>query len=354
ERAVAECVGRAHAVATVNGTAALHVTLVGLGVGPGDVVLVPALTFIAPINAVLYRGAEVRFLDCQADTLGLDPAAVSNYLSSRTSRGQDGFCRETGAGRRVACCLPVHVCGHPVDVDPILLACGEHGVPVVEDASEALGSQYKGRPAGGLGLAGTFSFNGNKIVTGGGGGAVVTDDEALARRLRHLTTQAKSDPLLSRHDEVGFNYRLPNLNAAVALAGIERLEELVRAKRAVGRWYREELAGVAGVDLFQETAWARSNQWLQVVFVAPDRRDRIINRLRGEGIQVRPLWFPCHRQTTMGLIDPPDLPVTEDLVSRGINLPSSPHLSRSDVARVAAGLRRALREVGGGGPGGTQ
>ena len=253
EAAVAEYLGVRHAVATCNGTAALHIALLAAGVQPGDLVLVPDLTFIAPVNAIRYCGAEPVFVDVDADRWQMDPAAVREFLTTRTVR-DDGICRERQSGRPIRAMLPVHLLGLPVPVDELRPLAGDFGLAVVQDAAQGLSGQYNGRKIGTLGGVTTFSFNGNKIVTCGAGGVVVTDDDEVARRAQYLTTQAKDDALYFRHDHVGFNYRLSSLNAALGLAQLERIDDFLAAKRAIYARYRSAFADRSDLRWVEEAA----------------------------------------------------------------------------------------------------
>lgn len=331
EAMLAAATGAAHAVATVNGTAALHLALHGVGVGRGDVVVCPALTFVATANAVAMCGATPAFVDSDPATLAIDPAGLERFLSQRRP-----------ADARVAAIVPVHIFGHPADMDAILDIAAQHGVPVIEDATEALGSRCRDRPCGALGAIGVLSFNGNKIVTSGGGGAVLCNDEALAAKLRHLATTARRDEAFQHvHDELGFNYRLPNLNAALGCAQLERLDEMVALKRQLAAGYAEAFSGVDDVSVFSEQPWARSNYWLNAVFLA-DRaaRDAFLSGTNARGIATRPCWrllcdLPMYREA------PRDeaLSGAREIESRLVNLPSSPQLVAASAAAVASGAR---------------
>ncbi len=338
ERMAAERAGTRHAVAVVNGTAALHLALQAAGVQRGDEVLVPSLTFIATANAAAYLGALPRFVDAEEPTFGMDPDRLAAWLKSDTELLAGGARRHKQSGRRVAACVPMHAFGHPVRIDALLEACA--GLPVVEDAAESLGSSYRGRPTGSFGLAGCFSFNGNKIVTTGGGGMVVTDDETVARRVRHLSTQAKKDSRAYLHDEVGYNYRLPNINAALGCAQLEQLDGFLESKRGIAGWYREELAGLAGLTLLWEPADARSNFWLNTVRAdSSDKAAALMARLNGAGVESRPIWTPGHRQPMFEALTAGGAEVTDRLWRTCFNVPSSANLTRDDVARVCRLLR---------------
>lgn len=325
EMMLAKATGAAHAIATVNGTAALHLALHVSGVGRGDTVICPALTFVATANAIAMCGATPIFVDSDPHTLGLDPAAVEHALE---------------AHRNVAAVLPVHIFGHPVDMDAICAIAAKRGIPVIEDATEALGSRHRDHPCGALGTIGVLSFNGNKIATTGGGGAVLCNNAALARRLRHLATTARCDEGFQHvHDEIGFNYRLPNLNAALGCAQIERLNELVELKRRLAAGYAEALSNLTGLSVFTEQPWARSNYWLNTVFLAERAaRDDFLSASNARGITTRPCWrllcdLPMYRDA------PRDgaLSGAREIEARLVNLPSSPQLMAAANAPIAAG-----------------
>lgn len=330
ERELSAYLGAAYAVATVNGTAALHLALHVAGVRPGEEVLVPTLTFVATANAVSACGATPHFVDVAERTLGMDPSALDVHLEAVAERRDDGA-YHAASGRRIAACVPMHTFGHPVEIEPLLAVCERWGIPVVEDAAESLGSTLHGRHMGTFGRLGIVSFNGNKILTTGGGGAVVTNDEALARRARHLSTTAKL-PHAYRfdHDEVAFNYRMPNLNAALGVAQLERLDAAVEEKRRLAERYRQAFADVDGVVVFVEPPGARSNYWLNaLVLQAPDEalRDAILERTNGAGIMTRPAWTPLHRLPMYAAAPRMAAPVAESLAARIVNVPSSPALA---------------------------
>lgn len=329
EEALAGFTGARHAVAVVNGTAGLHAALVISGVAPGDEVLIPALTFVATANAVAYCGAIPHFVDVEERSLGLDPAQLERHLAEIGDPRPDGYYnRQTG--RRLAALVPMHTFGHSADLAPLVELAAANGIPLVEDAAEALGSRYHDRHTGRFGGMGVLSFNGNKIITTGGGGAILTDNDALALQVRHLTTTAKqAHPWEYVHDRIGYNYRMPNLNAALGCAQMEQLPRLLQAKRDLAGDYRAAFAGMDGMRMFEEPAWARSNYWLNALVLDPTHRqlrDPILKALADVQIQARPAWKPMHQLPMYGQCPRSDLLVTEDLASRIINLPSSAHL----------------------------
>jgi perosamine synthetase len=326
EARLAKLCGAKAAVAVVNGTAALHVALRLVGVGPGDEVIVPALTFVATANAVTYCGAVPHFADADERNLGLDPQKLKLHLE-RIAVSRNGACINSQTGRAIRAVVPVHVFGHPVDMDALKAVCGAFGLPIVEDATESLGSTYRGRPCGGLGLVGVLSFNGNKIVTTGGGGAVITNDGELARRAKHLTTTAKVPHQWAFvHDEIGWNYRLPNLNAALGLAQLEQLDGFVAAKRQLARRYAEVFAAVRGVKFVAEPEGTASNYWLNSILLDDDSglaRDAVLKACHAAGLLARPAWTPMHQLAMFRDCPRDDLTVVESIARRLVNLPSS-------------------------------
>ncbi|MEW6719246.1 MAG: LegC family aminotransferase [Thermodesulfobacteriota bacterium] len=341
ERMAAAAVGTAHAVATVNGTAALHVALLLAGVGAGDEVAVSDLTFIAPANAVRYVGAWPVFVDAEPAHWQMDPQKLRDFLR-RECVFAGGALKNRHTGRRVAAVLPVHILGHPCDMSPILEEAGAFGLPVIEDATESLGVLYDGRPAGSFGRTAVLSFNGNKILTTGGGGMLVTNDEGLARRARHLTTQAKDDPVEYVHGEVGYNYRLPNVLAAVGTAQMERLELHVASKRATAKAYTEALSGMPGIRCPSEPRGAFSTFWLYTILVeeaeaGADSR-ALLRRLAGKKIESRPLWQPMHLSPAHRGSWTTDCAVSARLYRDALSLPCSVGISPAEIERVVAAI----------------
>lgn len=317
EALVAAAAGTRFGVATVNGTAALHAALTVLGIGPGDLVVCPTLTFVATCNAVTYTGARPLLVDVDPATLAIDPGKLRRLLADWRGEG------------RIKAIVPVHVFGNPADMDALNQLAAEFGIAVVEDSTEALGSSYKGRRCGSLARLGTFSFNGNKVLTTGGGGMVTTDDEELARRLKHLTTTARvPHAWWFDHDEVGFNYRLPNLNAALGCAQMEQLDEFAARKRRLALVYRELLAECPGCTVFAPPAFADSIHWLNaVLFDDPADRDRFLEQTNAAGLQTRPCWRLMHQTGAHGASPRmADLSAAEDICARLVNIPSSPAL----------------------------
>lgn len=329
EQQLAEFTGACRAVAVVNGTAALHICLKLAGVMPGDEVLVPALTFIATVNAVNYCGAVPHFVDSEERTLGLNPGKLAVYLNEAAEVRPEGcFNRQTG--RRIKAVVPMHTFGHPVDLDPLAELCMRYKLELVEDAAESLGSYYKGRHTGNWGKLAALSFNGNKVITTGGGGAVLTNDESLGKLAKHITTTAKLPHKWEfNHDMAGYNYRLPNINASLGCAQMERLPEFIRRKRALAESYRLAFAEVEGVRFFSEPDFALSNYWLNVLLLDKEfagERDSILELSNRLGIMTRPAWTLMHKLPMYRECPGMDLSVAEDLERRIINIPSSAFL----------------------------
>lgn len=318
--------GAKHAIAVANGTLALHVALMVAGVVADDEVLVPSLTFVATANAVTYCHAVPHFVDSDERTLGISAEALREHLRA-TAEMRGGVCFNRASGRPIRALVPMHTFGHPVDLEGVLAVARDYGLIVIEDAAESLGSYYFGRHTGTFGPMGVLSFNGNKTVTTGGGGAVLTNDPELARRLKHLTTTAKvPHPWEYFHDEVGYNYRLPNLNAALGCAQLEQLPDFLWSKRRLYEHYAKAFASVAGVKLVAEPAGCKSNYWLQAIVLNEGRsheRDRILALTNEAGLMTRPAWVLLHRLPMYERAPRADLKVAESLERRIINVPSS-------------------------------
>jgi aminotransferase in exopolysaccharide biosynthesis len=323
EQQIAAFTGAKYAIATVNGTAALHVALQLAGVERGDEVLSQALTFIATCNALRYAGAEPVFIDVDRDTLGMGAEALRRWLSAHAEvRGRQAFNRSTG--RRIAACVPMHTFGFPLRIAEVVAVCDDYGIPVVEDAAESLGSYVGDRHTGTFGKLATLSFNGNKTITTGGGGMIVTDDEMLAKRAKHLTTTAKiPHPYEFVHDEVGYNYRLPNLNAALGCAQMERLPEMLAAKIKVARCYAKFFEGT-GIRFVQPIEGATANQWLNAIVVDDQaQRDALLEYTNAQGVMTRPIWRLMSRLDMFTHCQHDGLENSQWLEARVVNLPSS-------------------------------
>lgn len=315
--------GSPRAIATVNGTAALHAALLLAGVKPGDLVVTQSLTFVATCNAIAYCGAEPVFVDVDRHTLGLSPQALEEWLDEYARLDADGLCRLKNGGKVLRACLPMHTFGHPVELECLLAVCERWGLVVIEDAAESLGSLYKGRHTGTFGRLGTLSFNGNKIITTGGGGMILAAEE-LGARAKHLTTTAKKPHSYEYfHDELGYNYRLPNLNAALGCAQLEQLDAFISSKRELAARYAQFLEG-SELQFFHEPEGCRSNYWLNAVICeSHEHRDALLKATNDRGVMTRPIWqlmnhLPLYARCLRG-----DLTNAEWLEARIVNLPSS-------------------------------
>jgi perosamine synthetase len=321
--------GAKHAVAMVNGTCALHVALRLAGVKSGDEVLIPTLTFVATANAVSYCNATPHFIDSEESTLGIAPNALREYLQGITEiRG--GQCINRKTGRVIRALVPMHTFGHPVDIEGVLAVAREFHLALVEDAAEALGSTYQGRHAGTFGLMGVLSFNGNKTITTGGGGAILTNDEELAKRAKHLTTTAKVPHRWDYvHDEIAYNYRLPNINAALGCAQLEQLDGILKSKRKLFERYKVAFSNISEVNLIAEPKGCRSNYWLQTLMLdesIADQKDAFLAETNDQGLMTRPVWTLMHRLVPYEKCPRMKLSIADSLEKRLINLPSSSQL----------------------------
>lgn len=329
EADLAAYTGVKRAVAVVNGTVALHVCLILSDVQPNDEVLVPALTFIATANAVTYCHAVPHFVDSTYDTLGIDPDAIDAYLSE-IGELRAGGCYNKKTGRRICAVVPMHTFGHPVDMDKMIAVCEKYHLVLIEDAAESIGSFYKGRHTGNFGRIAAMSFNGNKTITTGGGGAVLTNDEELGKLAKHITTQAKiPHRWMYAHDRIGYNYRMPNINAALGCAQLEKLPEYVEKKRCLAKKYRKALGGVPAVKFFVEPEFAKSNYWLNAILLdeeVANERDHVLGILNDAGIGSRPIWDLMYTMPMFTDCPRMDCKVAEDIGRRLINLPSSVRL----------------------------
>lgn len=326
EKELAAYTGARRAVAVVNGTAALQVSLRLAGVRANDEVIVPALSFVATANAVHYLGAIPHFVDVQTSTLGLDPLALREWLQVTAEPTGDGY-RNRHTGRHLRAMVPMHTFGHPCDMDGLLAVAHDFRLALVEDAAESLGSFYQGQHTGTFGLLGTLSFNGNKIVTTGGGGAILTNDEHLADYAKHLTTTAKQPHRWDYvHDEIGYNFRMPNLNAALGCAQLEQLTDFLTAKRRLYTSYEEAFSGIKDISLMKEPSGCESNYWLQTLILAENvagKRDELLQATNDAGLMTRPAWLLMHQLEPYKTCPRAPLSISESLVKRLINLPSS-------------------------------
>lgn len=346
ESGIARAAGANFGIATVNGTAALHIALQCAGVEAGDEVLVSTLTFIAPANAIRYAGAHPVFIDADSKYWQMDPSAVERFLT--TECDWDGsVLTDRATGRRVKAIVPVDILGTPVDIEPIVEVARRFHLAVVEDATESLGTRYKDAPAGKRADIACFSFNGNKLITTGGGGMIVTDNELFAKRARYLTTQAKDDPIEYVHGAVGYNYRLTNVQAAIGVAQLELLDEYITTKRANAARYTELLDGVPGITPMIEAPYAFSTFWLYTILVdeqAFGRSSRALLRVLAEqNIQARPLWQPMHRSPAHAGERAFGGDMADRLCRDALSLPSSVGLTPAELETVAAVIRNAAR-----------
>lgn len=329
EQNLAEFTGVKKAFAVVNGTAALHISLKMAGVDPGDEVLVPDLTFVATANAVTYCGAVPHFVDCDEVTLGIDPKALSDYLS-RITETCGGKCINRETGRRIKVLVAMHTFGHPSDLDALLDVCKKFNLTLIEDAAEAMGSFYKNRHVGYCGKFSILSFNGNKTLTTGGGGAILTHDENLGLRAKHIATTAKlPHPFLFFHDQIGYNYRMPNINAALGVAQLEKLPIFLERKRNLAMRYKNAFHGVPGVRFVDEPGFGKSNFWLNSILLDTDmaaERDGLLEYLRADGIKARPVWTLMHKLPMFQDCPHMEIRVAESIEARLINIPSSAFL----------------------------
>ena len=330
EQSLKDFVGSHHAVAVVNGTAALHLALVAVGVRPGDEVLVPAMSFVATANAVAHAGAVPHFVDVEGERWGIDPEALRNHLKD-IGRVVKGKLHNRESGRAIAAIVPMHTLGHPSEIDELLVVAEEFDVPVIEDAAESLGTTWKGIHTGLFGRIGVFSFNGNKTITTGGGGAIITNDEALAALTKHLSTTARvSHPYEFEHDFVGYNYRMPNINAALGLAQIEKLPSFLTRQRRLFERYAHVFEGGEFGRVHGEPLGAHSNYWLQALELPAHEKERkslLIEGALEAGISLRPLWKPLNTLKPYSSNPSSKTPVAKELYERVICLPSSPFLA---------------------------
>ncbi|MDI9569357.1 MAG: LegC family aminotransferase [Pseudomonadota bacterium] len=326
EEMIADYTGVRKVVVVVNGTAALQIALKVVGVKAGDEVLIPALTFVATANAVAHCGAIPHFVDSEEKTLGIAPLKLKEYLKE-IARPDTSGCKNKKTGNRIKAIIPMHTFGHPVDLDPLLEISREYKLEMIEDAAESLGSFYKGKHTGNWGKLSILSFNGNKTITTGGGGAIITNDEVLGKLAKHLTTTAKIPHRWEyRHDHIGYNYRLPNINAALGCAQMEQLPGFLAKKRALAARYKQAFAGVAGVRFFREPPHAKSNYWLNALLLdeaSLARRNQLLEKTNDAGIMTRPAWVLLNKLAMFQDCPCMDLSGAEDLEARLINIPSS-------------------------------
>jgi perosamine synthetase len=333
EQMMADYTGATYAVTTVNGTAALHIALELVGVGQGDEVVTQALSFIATCNAISYCGAKPIFVDVDLDTLGMSPVSLKIFLSANATKTSTG-CINKKTGKKIAAVVPMHTFGHPCRIDEIAKICEEFGIPLIEDAAESLGSFYQGKHTGAFGKLAAFSFNGNKTITTGGGGMIITDDEVIAKRAKHITTTAKQPhPYEFVHDEIGYNYRLPNINSALGCAQMESLPRILESKRIVAESYVEFFRG-SNLTFVNEPAHSHANYWLNaLVLKDKDEREGFLKELNAAGVMTRPIWRLMNELAMFSDCQSSDLTNSKWLEARVVNIPSSP-----------IGLKRIINE----------
>ncbi len=336
EREFCELTGAGYAAALTSGTAALHLAMILLGVGPGDEVLGSTFTFSASVNPIAYCGARPTFIDSERTSWNMDPALLREALAARAA-----------AGKLPKAVVVVDLYGQAADLDAIKAACDEYGVPLVEDAAAAIGTTYKGRHAGTVGTFGAFSFNGNKIITTSGGGMLVSDDGAAIAHARKLATQAREPAVHYLHTEIGYNYRLSNVLAAIGRGQLPVVEERVAARRANFAWYERALGNVPGITFQPEAPWGRHTRWLVNILIDPTEfgadREAVRRALEAEGIEARPLWKPMHTQPVFAGCAHVGGAVAEELFAQGLSLPSGSNLTEGDRQRVAEVIRRCVR-----------
>jgi perosamine synthetase len=323
EEMMRDYTGAKYAIATVNGTAALHMCLILAGVKRDELVITQPLSFIATCNAISYLGAEPLFVDIDPKTLGLSADKLETFLKEKTEV-RSGNCYHKQTGKRIAACVPMHTFGHPVEIDRIVAVCNKYQVPLVEDAAESIGSKYNGQHTGTYGLLGAFSFNGNKTITAGGGGAIITNDEKLAKLAKHLTTQAKVPHAWEFvHDHIGYNYRMPNLNAALMCAQMEMLDQFVHTKRDLAKQY-QSFFGSTSIQFVAEPDHSFSNYWLNCILLNDmDERDAFLKYANDRKVMTRPVWTLMNKLEMFKDCICENIDASTDIENRLVNLPSS-------------------------------
>lgn len=324
EEMMCKITGAKHCIATVNGTNSIHLSLVLAGVKSGDEVLTQALTFIATANGISYANATPHFVDVDKETLGMSPKKLDKYLTE-IAELRNGECYNKITNKRISACVPMHSFGLPLDIEELVKVCNKYNIVIIEDAAESLGSYYKGKHTGTFGLLGVFSFNGNKTVTAGGGGAIITNDDAIAKRAKHLSTQAKiAHKWEYKHDEIGYNYRMPNLNAALVCAQLEQLPAYIENKRQLSDLYYSFLKGNEHIKLIREKANTKSNYWLNAVILNDSvARDNFLRETNEAGIMTRPIWTLMNKLVMFKNSPKSDLSNSEWLEDRVVNITSS-------------------------------
>jgi perosamine synthetase len=347
EGMIAEYLGIKNAVACVNGTSALHIALLVSGINPEEEVLVSSLTFIAPVNAIRYVGAWPVFVDAEADFWQMDSQKLADFLERRCHWKNEQLLNKK-TGRRVKAILPVHILGHPVDIEPIVEVAKKYDLTVIEDATECLGARYKGKMAGTIGDISCFSFNGNKIITTGGGGMIVTKNSDWAQRARYLTTQAKDDPVEYIHNEIGFNYRMTNIQAAIGCAQMEQLDSHIAKKRLIAERYAKAFANIPGIRSMDEAKWAKSIFWMFTILIDEKRfgmnSRRLFETLTSRNIQTRFFWQPNHLSTAHRGASMTDCSISEELYQKGLTIPCSVGASIPQIEKVINVIGTAFQD----------
>jgi len=341
EQSLVDLTGAKYAIALVNGTAAIHLALILADVKEEDEVLTPTLTFVATANAIRYLKATPHFIDNDEDTLGVDPKKLYDYLDKFTKQ-IDGKCINIKTNKIIKAIVPTHIFGHPCKINEIVNIARQFNINVIEDAAESIGSYFKGQHTGTFGLMGILSFNGNKTITTGGGGAILTNSHDIAKQAKHLSTTAKlAHKWDYLHDEIGFNYRLPNINAALGCAQLEQLPELIKSKRILFEKYEEKFSQLKGVDLFKEPNECESNYWLQTLLLDiknKNQRDEILSLTNESGLMTRPAWILMHRLKQFSSNPRMDLSCAESISGRLINIPSSSNLIGKNIISFPNGF----------------
>ena len=329
EKRMAEYTGAKYAVAIVNGTAALHMAMIVAGVKQNDIVITQPLSFVATCNAIAYIGASHLFVDVDMDTMGLSPEKLKTYLQENAIKKADGFTYHKTTNQKISACVPMHTFGHPCRIDELAAVCGDYNIALIEDAAESMGSYYKNKHTGTYGLLGTFSFNGNKTITCGGGGAIITNDEALAKRAKYLTTQAKVPHRWEFvHDAIGYNYRMPNINAALLCAQLEQLNFFIENKRELSLLYRDFFKTTT-MQFVEEPIHSKSNYWLCAILLADRKtRDEFLQYSNDKGVMTRPCWTLMNKLVMFKDAMHGNLDNAQELENRLVNLPSSVRISK--------------------------
>lgn len=346
EEEFAKYIGANHAIACANGTSALHISLIIAGVMPNDEVLIPNMTFIATANAVSYIGAKPIFIDVNKKTLGIDPKCLDNFIKKNTHIKENNLFNKI-SGKRIKAIIPVHMLGTPVDMDSINRICTKNNISIIEDAAEALGSKYKGKMIGSNSVLACFSFNGNKIMTTGGGGMIVTNSSDYAKRAKHISTTAKTDPVFFDHDEVGYNYRMVNILAALGIGQLKKMPKFLNKKKEVHALYREELKNCRDIKIFQPQKNYESNYWINLITFSNKILKKftlleIINHFSANGIQTRPIWTLLDSLPMYSDCYSDDLKISREIHKSSLLIPSSTNLSKKDAKKVIKIIKEIL------------